>query len=68
MSDYDTISTAVDRAIKTALNRMDDGKLNTKDLEILGGMRADLTRKIAELEAEKDVLNSYLGGDRDIYS
>ncbi len=68
MSDYDTISTAVDRAIKTALNRMDDGKLNTQDLEILGGMRADLTRKIAELEAEKDVLNSYLGGDRDIYS
>ena len=68
MSDYDTISTAVDRAIKTALNRMDDCKLNTQDLEILGGMRADLTRKIAELEAEKDVLNSYLGGDRDIYS
>ena len=68
MSDYDTISTAVDRAIKTALNRMDDGKLNTQDLEILGGMRADLTRKIAELEAEKEVLNAYLGGKRELYS
>lgn len=68
MSDYDTISTAVDKAVKVALNRMEDRQLTIKDREILGGMSADIERKIAELTAEKVILNSYLGGERALYS
>ena len=68
MSDLDNVSTAVDKAVKVALNRMVDKQLTIKDQEILGGMSADLARKIAELTAEKDILNSYLGGERELYS
>ena len=71
MSDYDKISNAVEKAIKIALNRMEDKELTSQDQEILGGMYADLSRKIAELEAEKKILNLYLNfaeDDNDIFS
>ena len=71
MSDYDKISNAVEKAIKIALNRMENKELTSQDQEILGGMYADLSRKIAELEAEKKILNLYLNfseDDNDIFS
>ena len=60
MSDYDTISTAVDKTIKLANYNKNNNTLHPDDEDELKRMDEELGKKVAELQSEQQKINTFL--------